>query len=103
VLLYTILFGRWSKRANGRPLNRVLNDEVTHFILSHLSVRQLHAASGSSVDSYTKWTKAKKVEPIVDDIGEDARLFWVGSRETENVIIYCHGPFYLLALQGFQN
>lgn len=45
-----------------------------------------------------KWTKQKQLEPVIDDLEQDARLMWVGPRETEHVIIYCHGPLVFLCV-----
>ncbi|KAJ7631227.1 alpha beta-hydrolase [Roridomyces roridus] len=101
-LIYVALFGRRSKRANGRPLGRVLGDETSYFVLSNLSLRQLQAISGSTLDNYKKWAKKAKIEPVVDDIAQDARLIWIGPRETENVLIYCHGGGFVGPLSDFQ-
>jgi len=35
--------------------------------------------------------KQEKMEPIVEEIGEDARLLWIGPRQTDRVILYFHG------------
>lgn len=35
--------------------------------------------------------KSKQLEPVVEEIGEDARLLWVGAKVTERVILYLHG------------
>ncbi|KAJ7728974.1 alpha beta-hydrolase [Mycena maculata] len=91
VLVYASLFGRWSKRANGRPLNRVLHDEIAHFVLSRLSIRQLQAVSGSSLAGYSEWARQKKIAHVVDELGNEARLMWVSARDMDYVVIYCHG------------
>ncbi|KAJ7759241.1 alpha beta-hydrolase [Mycena metata] len=101
-LIYVSLFGRWSKRANGRPLNRILNDETAYFVLAHLSVRQLQAVSGSTFAGYVKWTKQRKISQVVDDLENDTRLMWVGPRETEHVVLYCHGGGFVGPLSDFQ-
>ncbi|KAJ6515061.1 hypothetical protein C8R47DRAFT_1206407 [Mycena vitilis] len=101
-LIYVSLSARWSKRANGRPFNRVLNDETAYFVLSHLSVRQLQTVSGSSSAAYAKWAKQRKVEQVVENIGKDTRIMWVGPRETEHVVIYCHGGGFVGPLSDFQ-
>lgn len=90
-MICVCLFGRHSKRANGRPLNRVLNDKIAHFVLSRLSIQQLQAVSGSSLAGYSKWAKQRKIAHVIDEIGNGARLMWVGARDTDNVVIYCHG------------
>ncbi|KAF7356524.1 Alpha beta hydrolase fold protein [Mycena venus] len=101
-LIYVSLFGRRSKRANGRPLNRVLGDQAAYFVLSHLSIRQLQAVSGSTLAGYAKWTKQRKFDQVVEELGSDTRLMWVGPKETENVVIYCHGGGFVGPLSDFQ-
>ena len=34
-----------------------------------------------------------KMEPVVEEIGEDARLLWIGHRRTDRVLLYFHGAF----------
>jgi len=34
-----------------------------------------------------------KMEPVVEEIGEDARLLWIGHRRTDRVLLYFHGTF----------
>jgi len=35
--------------------------------------------------------KQEKMEPVVEEIGEDARLLWIGPRQTDRVFLYFHG------------
>ena len=37
--------------------------------------------------------KEEKMEPVVEEIGEDARLLWIGQRQTNRVLLYFHGTF----------
>ncbi|KAJ7759234.1 alpha beta-hydrolase [Mycena metata] len=108
-LIYVSLLGHhYSKRANGRPLNRILNGETAYFVLSHLSIRQLQAVSGSSLVGYAKWGKGRKIKQGVDELSVEgdsdshARIMWVGPRETEFVVIYCHGGGFVGPLSDFQ-
>ena len=32
-----------------------------------------------------------KMEPAVEEIGEDARLLWIGRKQTDRVLLYFHG------------
>ncbi|KAJ7917483.1 alpha beta-hydrolase [Mycena leptocephala] len=103
-LIYVCLFGRWSsKRANGRPLNRILHDEAAYFVLSHLSVRQIQAVAGSSLAGYAKWARQRKIGQVIDELSDsDTRIMWVGPRETDHVVIYCHGGGFVGPLSDFQ-
>jgi len=35
--------------------------------------------------------KKTNMEPIVEEIGEDAKLLWIGPRQTDRVLLYLHG------------
>ena len=37
--------------------------------------------------------KQAKIEPVVEEIGEDAKLLWIGQRQTDRVLLYFHGTF----------
>ena len=37
--------------------------------------------------------KQSKMEPVVEEIGEDARLLWIGQRQSKCVLLYFHGEF----------
>ena len=37
--------------------------------------------------------KKVKMEPVVEKIGEDARLLWIGHKQTDRVLLYFHGMF----------
>lgn len=72
---------------------RVLFDTSARFILENVDAAQLQALSVPTLDSYKKWAKEAKQDPIVDELGSDARLFWVGSKTAKRMILYCHGEF----------
>ncbi|KAJ7707583.1 hypothetical protein B0H17DRAFT_1325386 [Mycena rosella] len=99
-MIYVSLLGRCSKKANGHPFNRVLNDKTEYYVLSYLSV-QLQAISGSSLMAYANWAEQKKLKEVVDDLG-DTRFGWVGPRETKHVVIYCHRGGFVGPLSGSQ-
>ncbi|KAK7041746.1 hypothetical protein VNI00_009035 [Paramarasmius palmivorus] len=102
VLLYTVLVAQWSKPNAGSPLNRILYDRTARFVLDHLSIRQLQVVSGTSEDAYSKWAKHTHLEPVIDDLGNDASLLWIETRGAERVLIYLHGGGFAGPLSDFQ-
>ncbi|TFK64506.1 alpha/beta-hydrolase [Pluteus cervinus] len=54
-----------------------------------------------------KWGKRVGVPIEVEEIGEDAKLIWIGQKRTDRVIFYLHGGGFLMPLQdsplGFWN
>ncbi|KAJ7572133.1 alpha beta-hydrolase [Mycena floridula] len=102
LLLYTSIIGRWSKVNAGRPMNRILFHRTAQFILNRLSVRQLQAISGTTVAAYKKWAEQTKVEPVIDTLPGGTLLMWVGPRELDRVVVYCHGGGFVGPLSDFQ-
>ncbi|KAF8968821.1 Alpha/Beta hydrolase protein [Flammula alnicola] len=58
--------------------------------------RQLRAFSGPTRKVYNAFMKEKDLPQIVEDIGEDARLLWIGAKHTDRVLLYFHGGAYIL-------
>jgi len=53
--------------------------------------RQLRAIFPSTMAGYEAFMKQANMEPIVEEIGEDAKLLWIGPRQTGRVLLYFHG------------
>jgi hypothetical protein len=58
-----------------------------------LNRRQARAICPSTRETYEAFMKQAKMEPVVEEIGEDARLLWIGHRQTDRVLLYFHGTF----------
>jgi hypothetical protein len=77
-------------------MTRIIGDRTMHYLMSSLSIPQLQYALGTTLSVYKKWVKTVKLEPVVDELGEDARLLWIGPKRTDRVLLYCHGDFLFL-------
>ena len=55
------------------------------------SPSQLQWLLGTSLENYTAWSIKHGYSPVVDEIGEGARLLWVGERCYDRVILYIPG------------
>lgn len=53
--------------------------------------KQLRAFFGPTSKAYSDFMKSKNLPPVVDNIGEDARLFWIGPQKGDRVLLYIHG------------
>jgi hypothetical protein len=56
-----------------------------------LNITQFQFALGTTRQVYEKWTKQNGLPSLVEEIGEDACLLWIGPKRTEHVILYFHG------------
>lgn len=47
---------------------------------------------GDEIDGiYKKWAVGRKLPVTIDDLGDDAKLMWVGPKRTDRVILFLHG------------
>ncbi|KAF8192637.1 Alpha/Beta hydrolase protein [Mycena galopus ATCC 62051] len=91
VLCWNVVTTAYAPFNKERSFRRIIADCALRYITSHLSVPQLQAASGSTFGMYEKWTKKTKLPAIVDELGEDARLLWIGPKRLERVVLWLHG------------
>ncbi|KIY49133.1 alpha/beta-hydrolase [Fistulina hepatica ATCC 64428] len=59
--------------------------------MSSLSTAQVQLLFGNTLDNYRSAVKAYGMEPVIEDIAEEARLLWIGPKRTDKVILYLHG------------
>jgi hypothetical protein len=68
-------------------------DSASLGVARFLNRRQTRAICLSTRETYEAFMKQAKMEPVVEEIGEDARLLWIGHRQTVRVLLYFHGTF----------
>jgi len=57
-----------------------------------LNVRQMQWLMGkSTLEAYEECAKQHKLPVLIDELGSDGRLLWMGERRTDKVILYVHG------------
>lgn len=86
LLISTVIRGEQSK-----SWRRVLGDSGFRFLVSVLSIKHLQFVFGTTLQVYKRWVKQNGLPPLVEEIGDDARLLWVGPKRTDRVIVYFHG------------
>ena len=55
--------------------------------------RQMRAMVPTTLAGYETFMKRERMEPVVEEIGEGARLLWIGPRQADRVLLYFHGTF----------
>ncbi|KAF7327279.1 Abhydrolase-3 domain-containing protein [Mycena kentingensis (nom. inval.)] len=101
ILVWTILVTARSSKNKGKSLKRLIGERAMRYAITHLSVFQLQFAFGTTAVAYSKWTKQVKLAPTVDDLGQNAKLCWVGPKRTERVLLYIPGGCFYLPLADF--
>ncbi|KAF7326958.1 Abhydrolase-3 domain-containing protein [Mycena venus] len=84
-----------------RSLKRIVGDSAMRYLSANLSVAQLKAATGTTLGTYEKWAETAELPTTIDELGEDARLLWIGPRRLERVLLYLHGGAFLYSPGDF--
>lgn len=53
--------------------------------------RQIREFFGPIRKAYDHFLKSKKWEPVVEELGDDVRLLWIGPKQTDRVLLHFHG------------
>ncbi|KAF8882826.1 Alpha/Beta hydrolase protein [Infundibulicybe gibba] len=77
---------------------RLLGDTTLRFLVASLNIRQLQYILGTTRYVYEAWSKKNKSPVTFEELGGDARLFWIGQKKTEKVILYFHGGAFLVSM-----
>jgi hypothetical protein len=85
-------------RNKGRSTKRIIGERAFRYAISNLNIPQLQFAFGTSLSVYEKWAKQMKMAPVIDELGDGARLLWIGPKRVERVLFYLHGMHIALCL-----
>ncbi|KAK7038019.1 Abhydrolase-3 domain-containing protein [Favolaschia claudopus] len=96
VLLWSVLTKTHASYNSERTLKRIIGDSALRYIICSLSVPQLQALFGTTLTTYSKWSKAANLPLVIDELGQDARLLWIGPKRLEKVVLFVHGGGFLL-------
>ncbi|GLB44455.1 putative alpha beta hydrolase fold protein [Lyophyllum shimeji] len=80
---------------------RVLGDTAFRHLADSWNVSQFQYYLGPTLQVYAAWAKKEGLSVLVDEIGEGARLLWIGPRRADRVVLYFHGGGYLVPLSDF--
>ena len=94
VVLYDFLTSPWTERNRTKSWRRVIGDSAFRLLLASFNVRQLQRYVGPSVGQYIAWARKEHVLPVIEDLGQDTQLLWLGPKKTNRVILCCHGCNY---------
>jgi len=75
-----------------KPWPRIAVESSVRHTMHWLNVRQQQWLNAkSSRQAYEEFAKAQKLPVLIDELGSDGRLLWLGERRTDKVILYVHG------------
>ncbi|KAJ3882998.1 Alpha/Beta hydrolase protein [Lentinula edodes] len=90
---------------NDKPLKRRIGDTIIRASSFYLPTNVMQYLVGSGLHQYQRWVKNYKPElgALVEELsldsdrarGERGRLFWIGPKRTEKVLLYLPGGAYM--------
>ncbi|KAF7297244.1 Abhydrolase-3 domain-containing protein [Mycena indigotica] len=99
-VLWSVLTTSHASYNKDRTLKRIIGDTVLRNLTS-LSTPQLQMLFGTDQQIYATFTKSYKLPSTVDELGDDAKLYWIGPKRTERVMLFLHGGAFLLPAADF--
>ncbi|KAJ7199782.1 Alpha/Beta hydrolase protein [Mycena pura] len=78
-----------------RSMKRIIAEASVQYATGR-SVPQQQFASGTDLSTYELWTKKKALPKLIDELGGDARLLWIGPKRLERVVLFLHEGAFLL-------
>ena len=75
-----------------KALLRIALETSTRHMMDWLNLRQMQWLTAKTTrEVYEECAKKHKLPVLVDELGSDARLLWLGERRNDKVILYVHG------------
>jgi len=101
VLVWTLLTSSFHPHNRLKTWKRVVADKAFYHLTKELNAKQLQWTMGTTLKVYEDWVKQSGLPIMVDELGEDARLLWIGKRRIDRVILYFHGGAFVCPMQYF--
>lgn len=94
LITWALVKSHFTGDGKAKSWKRVVIDRVSLRALYNMNRRQVRAFFGETRDTYDAFMKAEKSAAVVEELGENARLLWIGPKRTDRVILYLHGQSY---------
>jgi len=90
-ITWALLKSPFTSYGRARSWKRIVIDRASFLVMTGMNRRQTRAFFGPTRKAYDDFIKSKNWEPVVEELGEDARLLWIGPKQTDRVLLYFHG------------
>ncbi|KAM6502827.1 Alpha/Beta hydrolase fold [Amanita muscaria] len=97
VILWNLCTRYFRADAREKSIARLIKD-VSLRHKTNLSTPQLQYVLSTTDDAYKTWAKENGMAVVEDDLGDDAKLYWLGDKKAKNVILYLHGGAFLFSM-----
>ena len=92
-MAWALLKSPFTPYGRAKSWKRILSDRLVLLIVSRTNTKQTRAIFGATRSTYDNFVQEAKLTPLVEDIGDDAKLLWIGPKVTDNVLLYFHGVY----------
>jgi len=100
VISWALVKSFFSADGRAKSWKRIALDRASLWAVSNMNRRQTRALFGETRETYDAYMKSQNLAPVVDELGEDARLLWIGPRTSGRVILYLHGGAFIFGTIG---
>ncbi|KAJ6569050.1 hypothetical protein B0H19DRAFT_915795, partial [Mycena capillaripes] len=69
----------------------ILGERTLRYAALHTSVAQQQFVFGTTLTTYKRWIKQMKLDPFMDELGENAHLLVIGPKGVDRGLFFCHG------------
>ncbi|KAF7363151.1 Abhydrolase-3 domain-containing protein [Mycena venus] len=101
VLIWTALTKSHASYNKHRSVKRIVGDSIIRYSTHYLELPQLQYLLGTTLGVYRTWTRKAQLLPVIDELGEDARLLWIGPKRLDRVILFLHGGGFVLPVADY--
>ncbi|KIK51344.1 hypothetical protein GYMLUDRAFT_234144 [Collybiopsis luxurians FD-317 M1] len=101
VILKEVVLSPFVARSKDKSLKRVRGDASFRYLTDALSGAELQRFMGTSVSVYSTWARQHNLPILIEELEDGGKLFWVGPKRTEKMLLYCHGGAYIFPCQEF--
>jgi hypothetical protein len=92
---YKLLLAPFSKYQRAKPWRRVISDIFIRFMAERLTISQYQYLTGNETDTEAYKTVMADSPLTIDDLGDGAKLMWLGPKRTDKVFLYLHGACFV--------
>ncbi|KAG6852204.1 hypothetical protein C0991_002102 [Blastosporella zonata] len=96
VLGWKLLTSRFHRTNKHITWTKMSVNTAFHVVTERLNMKQLQWALGDTMGVYKAHMKSLNLPLAIDELGENSRLLWLGTRRTDRVILYFHGGAYII-------
>ena len=92
--MWSIFTWFFHEQTRAKHLLRLINDaSLSH--ITKLEVSKLQYLLGTTDQVYRTWAKNNGTLVAEEEIGQNAKLYWLGRKQSKRVILYLHGMLSL--------